>query len=87
MSKFDYGWFYGDYDCMGFNADKYSKEQALKIGAEEFECDKNQLTVEESYIYYGFGTDEEGETRRTYWIRCTPTGNSFKAWCVERRRL
>lgn len=85
MRKFDYGWFYGDYDCVGFDADKYSKEEALNISAEEYECDKSKLTVEEAYIYYGFGTDEEGERRITYWICDTPKGNSFKAWSVSRK--
>lgn len=53
MSKFDYGCFYGDDDSLGFNASKYNKEEALKIGAEEYGCNVNELTVEEAYIYYG----------------------------------
>ena len=50
MSKFDYDCFYGDYNSIGFNADKYSKEEALKIGSEEYGCDESELTVEEAYI-------------------------------------
>lgn len=32
MSKFDYDCFCGDDDSLGFNASKYNKEEALKIG-------------------------------------------------------
>ena len=84
MSKFDYDCFCGDYNCLGFNADKYSREEALKISAEEYGCDESKLSVEEAYIYYGFGTDEEGERRRGYWICDVPTGNSFKAWSIRK---
>jgi hypothetical protein len=41
MSKFDYDCFYGDGDSLGFNASKYNKEEALKIGAEEYGCNVN----------------------------------------------
>ena len=85
MSKFDYNYFYGDGDSLGFNASKYNKEEALKIGAEEYGCNVNDLTVEEAYIYYGFGTDEDGEARTTYWICDVPKGNSFKAWKVYKK--
>lgn len=47
MSKFDYDCFYGDDNSLGFNASKYNKEEALKIGAEEYGCNVNDLTVEE----------------------------------------
>lgn len=50
MSKFDYDCFCGDDDSLGFNASKYNKEEALKIGAEEYGCNVNELTVEEAYI-------------------------------------
>lgn len=85
MSKFDYGCFYGDGDLLGFNASKYSKEEALKIGAEEYGCNINELAVEEAYIYYGFGVDEEGEKRTAYWVCDVPKRNSFKAWSVFKR--
>lgn len=85
MSKFDYGCFYGDDDSLGFNASKYNKEEALKIGAEEYGCNVNELTVEKAYIYYGFGTDEDGETRTAYWICDVPKGNSFEAWMVYKK--
>ena len=77
--------FYGDGDSLGFNASKYNKEEALKIGAEEYGCNVNELTVEEAYIYYGFGTDEDGETRTTYWLCDVPKGNSFEAWRVYKK--
>jgi hypothetical protein len=85
MSKFDYDCFCGDDDSLGFNAIKYNKEEALKIGAEEYGCNVNELTVEEAYIYYGFGTDEDGETRTKYWLCDVPKGNSFEAWRVYKK--
>ena len=84
MSNFDYDCFYGDYNCLGFNANKYSKEEALKVGAEEYGCEVSELSIEDAYIYYGFGVDEEGERQRGYWICDTPKGNSFKAWSVHK---
>lgn len=85
MSKFEYDSFYGDYSCIGFNANKYTKEKSLEVGAEEYGCNVNDLCIEEAYIYYGFGIDDEGEKQRGYWICETPKRNSFKAWSVYKR--
>lgn len=84
MASFDYSCFCGDYSCLGFNAGKYSKEEALKIGAEEYCCDISELLIEEAYIYYGFGIDCEGERRQGYWICDTPKKNGFRAWSVRK---
>lgn len=84
MSKFDYDCFCGDYNCLGFNAAKYTQEEALEIGAKEYECSVQELSIRTAYIYYGFGVDEEGKNRQCYWISEVPTGNSFKAWAVTR---
>ena len=51
----------------------------------EYECNINELAVEEAYIYYGFGVDEEGEKRTAYWVCDVPKRNSFKAWSVFKR--
>lgn len=45
MARFDYDVFYGDDNCIGFNAKKYSKEQALEIGANELETDIENVRV------------------------------------------
>ena len=63
-----------DYDCFYGDGD-----------SEEYGCNVNELTVEEAYIYYGFGTDEDGETRTTYWLCDVPKGNSFEAWRVYKK--
>lgn len=85
MASFDYDVFYGDDNCIGFNAQKYSKEQALEIGARELETDIENVRIDKAYIYYGYGTDCDGENRRTYWICGEPKGNCFDAWAVTKK--
>lgn len=82
MAKFDYANFYGDYTAIGFNAKKYTEEQALKIAAKELDADIEQLTIESAFIYYGYGTDEVGEKRQGYWLTMEPRGNTIDAWAV-----
>nr|DAL85955.1 MAG TPA: hypothetical protein [Caudoviricetes sp.] len=85
MAKFDYESFCGDYTVIGFNASKYTEEQALKIAAEELETDLEQLTIKPAFIYYGYGTDEIGEKRQCYWLTMEPRGNAIDAWAVKRK--
>ena len=82
VAKFDYEIFYGDYMAIGFNAKKYTEEQALKIAAKELDADIEQLTIEPAFIYYGYGTDEAGEKRQGYWLTMEPRGNTIDAWAV-----
>lgn len=82
VAKFDYEFFYGDYMAIGFNAKKYTEEQALKIAAKELDADIEQLTIEPAFIYYGYGTDEAGEKRQGYWLTMEPRGNTIDAWAV-----
>ncbi len=84
MSNFDYEYFHGGYNCLGFNAGRYSKEEALEAGAKEYGCEVSDLTIEEAYVYYGFGANEEGGIRRGYWLCFEPKGHWAKAWSVRR---
>ncbi len=67
-SKFDYSKFVWDYDdeWLAFNANNYSEKQAEAIAKTELE---NPIrTHEYGYVYYGFGTNEDGERVNGYWL-------------------
>lgn len=91
MSKFDYNCFYSDDEIyIGFNAEKYSEQQALDIAKIELanglekEVDKNLLLIEPAWIRYGFSVDLNGDKVNGYWLEFEPSGNAFKAWAVRR---
>ena len=84
MSSFDYEYFHGEYNSIVFNSVIYSKKEALEAGAKEYGCEVSDLTIEEAYVYYGFGANEEGGIRRGYWLCFEPKGHCVKAWSVHR---
>lgn len=93
MSSFDYDCFYGEVEVwIGFNAEKYTEEQALEVAKVELadgfepEVDKNLLVVEPAWIRYGFGLNLEDERVNGWWLEFEPKGNSIKAWAVKKVR-
>jgi hypothetical protein len=86
MSKFDYEVFHGeDKTYIGFNAKKYTPEQALKIGAYELDIDQDTLCVEEAWVRYGFYTDSNDERANGYYLEFEPIRNCLKAYAVSRK--
>jgi hypothetical protein len=87
MAKFEYAHFYGDMHAVGFNAAKFSQEEALAIAAKELNAEKSDLRIREGHIHYGFGKSENGRQKIAYRLRVggEPKLNAFKAWSVEMR--
>lgn len=76
MNQFDYGMFYGcGSPMLAFNGRKYAPEEAYPIAAYEFGCEN--LNLEQMYCYYGFGVDEDGDRRQSYWLTKDRKKNSF----------
>ena len=76
MNKFDYAQFFGyDESYLVFNGRKYAPEEAYPIAAHEFGADA--LDVKQMYCYYGFGVDEDGDRRQSYWLTDERKKNSF----------
>lgn len=76
MNNFDYATFFG---CLGamiaFNGRKYAPEEARPIAEHEFGCEN--LHLEHMWCYYGFGMDEDGDRRQSYWLTKERKKNSF----------
>ena len=76
MSGFDYALFFGCGSVfLAFNARKYAPEEAYPIAAHEFGAEN--LDVKQMWCYYGFGVDEDGDRRRSYWLTEDRKANSF----------
>lgn len=68
-SKFDYDVFYGEDECLiGVSKERYTEEQAFEIAKEQLETDNVELVDEWLYVYYGFGTNYDGENYHGRWL-------------------
>ncbi|HFX3816478.1 hypothetical protein ABVF54_05105 [Enterococcus mundtii] len=86
-SKFDSEMFYGDYDnWMGFNKQKYTKEQAIEAWKEEMsELDEViPFVVEDAFVRYRVGQNEDHEPCAGWWLEWKDYGNkSVPAWSIR----
>lgn len=87
-SKFDSETFYGDYgNWMGFNKQKYTKEQAIAAWKEEMtELDEViPFVVEDAFVRYRVGQNEDHEPCVGWWLEWRDYGNkSVPAWSIRR---
>ena len=83
MSKFDFDLFTGDYPIV-VSKERYTEQQAEEIA-------KNELgvsTVEkrEGFVRYGYGCDDDGKVRNTWWLDWHPRNRSCPVWAFRRKR-
>lgn len=87
ISKFDSEIFYGDWnDWGGFNKQKYTKEEAIKAWREEmFGLSVSEpCVVEDAFVRYRFGRNEDNEPMSCWWIEWKDYGNkSVPVWSIR----
>ena len=82
MSKFDYDVFIGDKQYLGVSKEKYTREQAINVAIkEEFINKENCIYLANGYVRFGYGTDEDGEHRSTWWLEFNKPKKGCKVWC------
>ena len=82
MRKFDYMEF-SDYSYV-FDAEKYTKEEALKIHNEETESfDATIDDVKEDYVAFRLGIDNYEFPDGAYWRGMKGRPGAFKVWVIE----
>lgn len=82
MSKFDYSIFYGGYDELAMNKEKYTKEQAIEIAKVELERNKKPyyIAVGNGYARHRAGVNEDGEPRVGWWLEYSEHKRSCPCW-------
>ena len=85
MSKFTYDMFNNYYDGkiygIMFNKKKYTKEEAMKVGADELESSIENLDVSVESVRYMINRPEE---QGSGYQSCEPNERgSFLCWCVK----
>lgn len=72
MSKFDYGFFSGGDENFAVNAEKYTKEQAIKIANEEIgERGEYWLLLSDSFVCHRAGINEDNQPTVGWWLEYT----------------
>lgn len=85
-SKFDFESFPTEFiNLMGFNKQKYSKEEALALWFSERMLDKNTpYIIEDAWVRYRYGMDDDGKTRSTWWHDWRDYGHrSVPIWSIR----
>ena len=85
-SKFDFDCFYGDCrNLMCFNKQRYSKEEAIELWYKEQAFPPYiAYLIEDGFVRYRYGVDDDGENRSTWWCEFEDYGNkSVPVWCVR----
>lgn len=85
-SKFDFESFPTEFtNLMGFNKQKYNKEEALETWFWESNLDKNTTyIIEDGFVRYRYGMDDDGEMRSTWWHEWRDCGHrSVPIWSIR----
>ncbi|UXK04516.1 hypothetical protein [Enterococcus raffinosus] len=86
-SKFDFEVFNdeGFAHLMAFNQQNYTKEQAIKEWRSESMLDEGApYMVEEAFVRYHFGIDEDNELRNCWWLERRDYGQwSVPVWSIK----
>lgn len=86
-SKFDFEVFNDEeFDhWMAFNQQNYTKEQAIKEWRSESMLDEGApYMVEEAFVRYRFGVDEDNELRNGWWLEERDYGQrSVPVWSIK----
>lgn len=82
MSKFDYARFYGSYDELAVNKEKYTKEQAIEIAKVELERNKKPyyIAVGDGYVRHRAGVNEDCEPCVGWWLEYSEHKRSCPCW-------
>ena len=83
MSKFDYNYFCGDYNCLCISKEKYTKEEALKLAKVEFEYADGYFAIADAFVRHRAGVDEDGERRVCWWLEFYDAGRNCPVWCIR----
>lgn len=88
MSTFEFDAFYtycGD-EIIVFHAKKYTRENAIKQARIELGVGEDvELSVNEAWVYYGFGTDDEGMRKNGYWLVKEKSKRSFPVIAISKK--
>ena len=92
MSKFDYAFMSNDdTECVVFNPEKWTKEEALEQAKFELEIDSEytRLKIFETCIQFGFYKSSDGEVYNGWFITdmyepvIRKKNNQVTVWCVK----
>lgn len=89
-SKFDFEVFNGDFNnWMGFNKQKYTREQAIEEWRSELMLEENTpYIVEDAFVRYRFGVDEDNENRSCWWLEWRDCGHrSVPVWSIIKNQV
>ncbi len=86
-SKFDFDIFYGDWsNWMGFSKQKYTEQEAIAKWREEvaIESDETDYVIEDAFVRYRYGRNEDNETLSGWWLEWEDYGNKYvPAWSIH----
>lgn len=83
MSKFDYDAFVGDEYRIAVSKERYTKEQAAEIAKREFMTDSVEYEPDICWVYYGFGTNDDGEHYHGWWLVREKTMRGCPVWVFK----
>lgn len=75
-SKFNYDAFIGDYYSVAVSKERYTEQEAIQIAKSELGV--NEVEKRDAFVRFGYGVDDDGELRNTWWLerykskRCCP---------------
>ena len=88
-SKFDFEVFYGDWAAwLGISKQKYTKEEAVALWEQQLglKFDEKDHIVEDAFVRYRFGRNEDNEPCSCWWLEWKDYGNkSVPAWSIRKR--
>ena len=88
-SKFDFEVFHGDWAAwLGISKQKYTKEEAVALWEQQLvlKFDEKDHIVEDAFVRYRFGRNEDNEPCSGWWLEWKDYGSkSVPAWSIRNR--
>ena len=88
-SKFDFEVFYGDWVAwLGISKQKYTKEEAVALWEQQLvlKFDEKDHIVEDAFVRYRFGRNEDNEPCSCWWLEWKDYGSkSVPVWSIRSR--
>lgn len=85
-STFDYDYFPTEYiGLMCFNKQRYTEDEAIELWRREMAYKNNEpCLLEDAFVRYRYGTDDEGNPRSCWWHEWEDYGNrSVPVWSIR----
>ncbi len=82
-SKFTYDHFSDGYDNFAVSAQRYTKEQAIRLYIQEGYFDLNnvqEISVGRAYVRYGYGRNLDNDPCSCWWLEYKDTPRSCPVW-------